>query len=261
MRDGRAARQRPAKAVESGSTPDRASILSTEVRNAGVLIGLENRDDRNQPCRGGSSPSASANFPKPVVAELDSRHRIETPAIEVRILSSGPLSCQVSSAVEREAYTLRVGGSIPSLGTIFRTLARMVSGHLGKVKPATRVCRAGSNPAASAKWKVNRTGVPGLFAKQIGLLTGAGVRVPRLPPCSLWLLHIKRQVARVFGFLSALPALSLPTHSVAGDERLTDKALRLGVELLRDVSYGDFVDDHFLRLCVVGSCRLRGAGL
>ncbi len=120
MHDGRAARHRPAKAGEAGSTPARASIWK---RGRARLIAAVLKTAGPLKVPVGSNPTASSNFSNPAVAELVSRHRIETPAMVVRIHPSGPIS---------------------------RTLARMVSGHPGKVKPTTRVCGAGSNPAASA---------------------------------------------------------------------------------------------------------------
>jgi len=112
----RAARWQPAKLTQAGSTPARVSKFM-EVRNAGVLIGLENRDDP-ETGRGGSSPSASARFhPRPGVAQWQSG-RLKPGRLPVRFRPPGPFPRMRGGAVTRRFAKARPTftggpGSIP----------------------------------------------------------------------------------------------------------------------------------------------------
>ena len=147
--DGRAAQAAPCKGSKPGSIPGRASntqiaqlaerptvngervgsrptlgaIFSTEVRKAGVLIGLENRDLGLEALGGSSILSASANFnmvgssvveprsPKPnVVGSIPTRHAI----------FNGTLPELVKDLVANQRSTLTGGaGSSPAGSAIF----------------------------------------------------------------------------------------------------------------------------------------------
>lgn len=138
---GRASNSRVAQLAErgavntkvAGSTPASRANFPTEVRNAGVLIGLENRD--------GSGPPGPCEFEP---------HRL-------RQFRLG------SSVVERLIEDQSVGGSTPSLCTIFNMVG---SSTVERRSPKPKV--VGSTPTRHATLRnVNQTACPGPPAKRI----------------------------------------------------------------------------------------------
>jgi hypothetical protein len=108
----------------AGSIPAPWANFSTEGRIAGVLIDLENRDDRNHSCRVGSTPAPSAIFstlghvPRPATEppKLSAVGSIPTPSA----IFNGTLPELVKDLVANQRSTLAGGaGSSPAGSAIF----------------------------------------------------------------------------------------------------------------------------------------------
>lgn len=127
----------------------RVSKLSTEVRKAGVLIGLENRDLGLEALGGSSILSASANL------QCLGSSVVEHPVEARGVAGSTPALCTIfnmvgSSVVELRSPKPSVVGSIPTRHAIFK---RMCDGAVtcrpAKTRP-TLTGGGGSTPPASA---------------------------------------------------------------------------------------------------------------
>ena len=173
--DGRAAQAVPCKGSKPGSIPGRAfnsrvaqlaergtvnaqvrgsnprsrANFPTEVRKAGVLIGLENRDLGLEALGGSSILSASASFQRLGSSVVE--HSVETRGVAGSI----PALCTIfnmvgSSVVELRSPKPSVVGSIPTRHAIFK---RMCDGAVtcrpAKTRP-TLTGGGGSIPPASA---------------------------------------------------------------------------------------------------------------